>query len=146
MPVHLTCSFGAFASWTALISSLRPLLWNRDLNKHPLLLYSFTLFHTDSECKGNGAKTLSSSISVRYPLLGFNHSLYLVTFRRLGLLLKLVTGRDRRGMSRLLNYGTGTVRPSLVPRLLPMRYAGKRLAADSNFWGPYSGMLEYQSD
>ncbi len=27
-------------------------------------------------------------------------------------------------------------RPSLVPRLLPMRYAGKRLAAGSNFLGP----------
>ncbi len=31
------------------------------------------------ECKENGAKMLSSSTSVRYPLLGFNHSLYLVT-------------------------------------------------------------------
>ncbi len=35
---------------------------------------------------------------------------------------------------------------SLVPRLLLMRYAGKRLAAGSNILGPYSGMLEYQSD
>ncbi len=34
-------------------------------------------------------------------------------------------------------YGGGftVYRSSLVPRLLPMRYAGKRLAADSKFFG-----------
>ncbi len=38
-------------------------------------------------------------------------------------------------------YGGFTVyRSSLIPRLLPMRYAGKRLAADSNFLGPYYGI------
>ncbi len=43
MPVHLACSFGAFASWTAnllLISSLRPLLWNRDYHNNAPILYA----------------------------------------------------------------------------------------------------------
>ncbi len=42
----------------------------------------------------------------------------------------------------------GDVIPVSSPDSSPcaMRYAGKRLAAGSNILGPYSGMLEYQSD
>ncbi len=52
MPVHLTCSFGAIASWTAnllLISSLRLLLWNRDYHNNAPI-HSINLDHDTDAC------------------------------------------------------------------------------------------------